>query len=466
MDRLINIGKIAPKHSSKIKNSKIGIGFEKLDRGVFDPEKAYDKVADLGVKWVRIQSGWARTEKAKGVYDFKWLDLIVDNLLARGLKPWICLCYGNGLYDEAAKKIFGAVGCPPIHTDEAKQAWLKYVKTLVRHFEGKVEYYEIWNEPDGIWCWKHGVNATEYGLFAVETAKAIRQGDLSAKIVGGAICLNELAYLNEALCTGMADCIDALSFHEYTPDESHVFEKVNAFRALCHMYNPKIEIIQGESGSQSRRGGAGALQSGAWTEKKQAKQLARHSIADLLSGVKFTSYFSTLDMIEALNGTVDNKASYLDYGYFGVLAADFDDQGYSTGEYSPKLSYWSLQTISSLFAEDFEIVDLPIMLKEEESPLIFGRDCHDSTIIKGGFKRANGACAFAYWNSLDLMTTEFESTVTIEIAAVKGTLRLIDLLDGKIYEIPENMIEKNEDSYTLKNIPIKDYPLVLTFGDF
>ena len=113
MERLIKTGKVKPKHSSEIKTSKFGIGFEKLDRDVFNPEKAYDKLAAIGVKWVRIQSGWQRTEQQKGVYDFKWLDKVVDNLIARGCKPWLCLCYGNGLYDEAAAKVFGAVGCPP-----------------------------------------------------------------------------------------------------------------------------------------------------------------------------------------------------------------------------------------------------------------------------------------------------------------------------------------------------------------
>ena len=72
MRRLTKVGKITPKSSNEVKHSRIGIGFEKLDRGVFDPEKAYDKVAAIGVKWVRIRSGWARTEKEKekGVCDF------------------------------------------------------------------------------------------------------------------------------------------------------------------------------------------------------------------------------------------------------------------------------------------------------------------------------------------------------------------------------------------------------------
>lgn len=45
MERLIKIGNVKKKHSSEIKNSKLGIGFEKLDRDVFDPEKAYDRVS-------------------------------------------------------------------------------------------------------------------------------------------------------------------------------------------------------------------------------------------------------------------------------------------------------------------------------------------------------------------------------------------------------------------------------------
>lgn len=98
MERLKRIGKLEPRHSLDVKESPMGLGMEKLDRDAFDPEKVYDKVAALGVKWIRIQSGWQKTEKEEGVYDFAWLDSQVDNLLSRGLTPWLCLCYGNTLY--------------------------------------------------------------------------------------------------------------------------------------------------------------------------------------------------------------------------------------------------------------------------------------------------------------------------------------------------------------------------------
>ena len=63
MERLIFEEQLEFLPSSQISHSRIGIGFEKLDRAVFDPSKAYDKVARTGIKPIRIQSGWARTEK-------------------------------------------------------------------------------------------------------------------------------------------------------------------------------------------------------------------------------------------------------------------------------------------------------------------------------------------------------------------------------------------------------------------
>ncbi len=466
MERLIQVGKIAPKCSSEIKYSKIGLGFEKLDRDVFDPEKAYDKVAEIGVKWVRIQSGWQRTETEKGVYDFAWIDSIIENLTKRGLKPWVCLCYGNRLYDDLAKTVFGAVGCPPIFTEEQRTAWENYVKAFVNRYKGIISYYEVWNEPDGEWCWKTGVNGTEFGNFTLATAKAIKETDPDAKVIGGVVCLRPIAFLNEALKTGMGEYLDFISFHEYKSDETMVFERVEVLRALAKKYNKNIEVIQGESGSQSRSGGSGAMKTGSWTEEKQAKQLARHTIADLLCNVHFTSYFSCMDMIEALHGTVGDVASYLDYGYFGVLGAEFDENGKSIGTYYKKPSYYALQNIASLFAEEMELVDIPAIFLPEASPRVFGNDVPRNKVVTGGFKKDEGE-AFVFWYPSNIMTSSFEGTISLQVYSEYDTVRLIDIMDGAIYEIPDSIISRDEfGMFTLKNLPIKDTPLLLTFGNF
>ena len=132
-----------------------------------------------------------------------------------------------------------------------------------------------------------------------------------------------------------------------------------------------IKIIQGESGSQSRSDGKGAMSGGAWTPMRQAKQCLRHGIADLITGA----------------------------------------------------------------------------------------------YIASGFKNPNGSFAYAYWNSTPLMSTSFEGTISFQISAIKGEPRIVDLLSGKIYEIPANMIEEKGTGYLIKNVPVTDYPLLLMFGD-
>lgn len=491
MERLKKIGKVKSFSSRDIKFSRMGIGFEKLDRNVFDPEKAYDKVAATGAKFVRIQSGWARTEKEKGVYDFAWLDSVVDNLIARGMIPWMCLCYGNGIYDEYAKGFFGAVGCDP-RTEEAKNAWTEYVKKTVSRYKGKISSYEIWNEPDGVWCWKHGPSGKEYGEFVILTAKAIKEADKEAKIIFGSQCMFSLEWLSGVLSTGAAEYCDAYTYHNYVADETCLPPSVKAAKVLIHSYNPAIKIIQGETGCPSRSDGAGAMHDGAWTELKQAKFMARHTVTDFMSDVEFCSYFSCMDMIEALNGRTDNAASYKDFGYFGILSASFDENGMATGVYTPKPSYYTFQTLSSVFKEEFSLTELPVMISPyvTGSPrLLWEKEMGAGNYMQAGFSRPNGAKAFAYWYPAPLMTTSWESTITIE-CALAGKVRLIDLLDGSIYEIPESMIERstavqcvdingndgvipaektlNEKTSFMKinHLPVRDYPLLLTFGDF
>ncbi len=466
MFALDKIGNVVPKAANEVKSSRLGIGFEKLDRAVFDPEKAYDKLEKLGVKWVRIQSGWARTEKEKGVYDFTWIDSIVDNLIERGMIPWICVCYGNGIYDERAAEVFGAVGCPPIHTEEQRTAWANYCRELAHRYKGKADHFEVWNEPDGDWCWKHGANAEELGNFTIATARALREGNPDAYVIGGAVCQSHLHFLEGALRTGMLDELDALSFHEYTFNEESLQQKIRTFRGFLNIHGGEgKEIIQGESGSQSRFGGHGALRIGAWTPTRQAKQLLRHLTTDLLCGVKFTSYFSCMDMIEALNGVVGDKSSYLDYGYFGVLGADFDEDGVATGDYSPKPSYYALQNLASLLHGELKNYDLPIRIVPGGVATYTGntRDLTYGETVSGGFKLDDGSYAFTYWYPGNIMTSEFEGTITLE-CCVPGDVTVIDPMDGSIYQIPERRITDNEKgTRVFKNIPIKDYPVFMVF---
>ncbi len=465
MERLQKKGTVQWKTSGEVCTSKLGIGFEKLDRNVFDPEKAYEYVGKLGVKWVRIQSGWQRTEKAKGVYDFAWLDAIVDRMLAMGIQPWMCLCYGNELYSESAKQYFGAVGVPPIHTEEERSAWSRYVHATVSHFKGRVHYYEVWNEPDNLFCWKHGINAEETSRFTAATAQACKAADPSCEVIGLTLCeVDEFA--DEFVKYGGLEYVDGISYHAYCVDEELWSSRPHHLRELCKQEGKShLKLFQGESGTQSDSSGCGALSGRAWTPEKQMKFLLRHLITDLGNCVDLVSYFTCVDMIEALNGRVGDVASYLDYGYFGVLGADFDENGRSVGTYTPKPSYYALQTLCSVLSEEYEVIETPVTAEIRKSIRVDGDDYDFAQTKHYSFARGDGSVLVCYWVAKNILTETYEGTVSVKIPdGLKGKdVHLIDLKDGTVYELDKEMISEDQ---LLLNIPVLDRPLALMFGNF
>ena len=128
----------------------------------------------LVTKWARLQTGWSRCEFSKGKYDFAWLDAIVDRLRAIGIQPWFNPGYGNRLYTPEATNQF-AVGWVPLRDDEARQAWLRFVRALAEDFRDRVKHWEIRNEPNHRNFWKpHKADPAEYVEFVRLTAPANR----------------------------------------------------------------------------------------------------------------------------------------------------------------------------------------------------------------------------------------------------------------------------------------------------
>ncbi len=440
---------------------------EKLDRDAFAPEKVYDKVAALGVKWVRLQSGWQKTEKEKGKYDFAWLDSQVDNLLQRGIQPWVCLCYGNALYDELAKQYVGAVGCTPVHNAEAYDAWCRYVQATAAHFAGRVTWYEIWNEAEGGWTWRPEPNAAEYAAFCIRTAQALKAGDPTVKIITGSHYQNSMEFFSQEFAHGTLTVSDAVTFHSYQYDERISIMKAKAFRNLSAACGREVEIIQGESGSQSQSGGNGALWEYRTDAQMQAKQIMRHVVGDLLCDVKFTSIFSAVDMAENLDAKAGKPITTC--GYFGLLGADFDPTtGQLVGDYHEKPSYYGYASLCSVFREKITPCDLPVIFMPQNSMRIGGTDVPTEKLVYGGFVRPGGAKAFVYWAATDLVTQkDFESTVSFELYCGTNNVRLIDPRDGSVYEIPDSVMSSSDGKlFSFKNMPVKDYPLIIAMDDF
>ncbi len=273
------------KADASLRAERWSIGNECLDRdmAVFDAYKQY--VGQLGVGYARIQSGWAKTEKEKGKYDFAWLDAIVDGLLEQNVKPWMCLCYGNPLYGD------GNTLGNAIPSDLGP--WKKYVQAVVEHFKGRVQCYEVWNEPN------ISVNAghpERYVKLLKATSPVIRQADPDASIAAFALASLDYAFLDEALRALKPGLFDCVTLHKYfeNPDEGDY-----DFRLLTdriHAFDASVKVVMGESGCPSELGWAHALKFQEWTEYSQAKVILRRMACDFALGQP-SSIFTMVDLV-------------------------------------------------------------------------------------------------------------------------------------------------------------------------
>ena len=390
---------------------------------------------------------------------------VVPNLLKNGLKylPIYAGLPADAKIDPNAANSWSEMP----YTEKGFEGWRRNVISWTTKLKDVVDRYEIWNEPEGGWTWRPAPDPAEYARFCIETARAISKADRTARIITGSHYQDSMEFFDAEFSLGTLDVSDAVSYHSYQYDERMSMQRVRALRGLLTYYGSDAEIIQGESGSQSKTGGSGALGWIRTDERMQAKQLLRHTVADILAGVAFTSVFSCVDMAENLDAKEGEPIATC--GYFGLLGAEFDKKtGRLIGDYYENPSYFAFQNLCAVFDEKVATTDIPVIFTPRESIRIGGSDCATKELIYGGIKKANHAAAFVYWNSTDMITVkDYESTVSFELSGVCGEVRLIDPMDGCVYALPEDIMTRQQNTLvTFKNIPVKDYPLILTFGDF
>lgn len=428
------VGRVKPRPGKDIAASPLGVGFETLDRRHFDPERTYPYVARLGVKWARCQTGWGRTERTKCEFDFTWLDAVVDSLRSIGVQPWFNLGYGNRLYmpeapDEAA------VGWAPVFSDEAKQAWLRYVDRIATRYADRVTHWEIWNEPNITNFWRPAKpNAADYVALVRMTAPEIRKRVPKAVIIGGAFAGMPIDYLKACLDAGLADLVDKVSYHPYRPVPEAGYEKeVKAFRDALARHNPSVALWQGENGAPSVKGGAGALANLDWNELKQAKWLLRRILGDLRLGIELTSYFLVVDLVGYRGST----------NYKGLLRGT---------SYTPKPSYFAYQHLCALFDAETRKADLAVEVEPTQQ----------TTVMTAAFTR-HGRPVYAYWAVADLMKEFSPGRITLRMPTVPGVgiqkPVLIDLLAGSIHAVGPGSADAG--GMVFKDLPLQDYPLLL-----
>jgi polysaccharide biosynthesis protein PslG len=418
---LKQIGWIATKESKDIASSTWSVGCETLDRDYakFSVYKKY--VGQLGVKHARLQSGWAKTEKKKGVYDFAWLDECVYGLDEQKVKPWICLCYGNPIYKSTID--LGAGLGAVVRNKETMDAWLKYVESIVTHYKDVVTEWEIWNEPFG--------QEKDYAALLIPTAEIIKKIQPNAVILvteygGTKPVLDELKTQNKL------DLFDFWVYHPYSPNPDR--GDGERLKKLVESFNPKYRIYQGEAGCPSQLEWAHALANYPWTEYSQAKWDLRRMASDHMRGIP-TSVFTITD---------------LQYTFmlqsFGLIRSNTLHQFIYK-----RPSFYAVKHMAGFFDDTVKTI----------GPLEHNADTKRKTTV-AGFQKDGKSIVLVWYN--DNVPTDDLKWDPVDLAIQGATFQdpvYVEMITGKVFDLPKDSWKAEADGASFTKLSIWDSPVMI-----
>lgn len=436
------IGQLKLEKSSLDRPSWWSVGCETMDRDYAHFEKYSQYVGLTGAGYARLQSGWAKTEQKKGKYDFAWLDAHVDGLLEQGLHPWMCLCYGNPLYSEHGLDLNAKL----FPDGPVMDAWLKYVKAVVKHYKGKITMYEVWNEPDN----KRALDSYElYANLFVRTAQAIREVDKDVKIALLASCSPDREYIMQAVeriaaVDGMKYA-DYLTYHAYWAIPENTVPYVLELKEKLAACSPHTKLLQGETGCPAILEFGHALHSLEWSEYSQAKWDLRSMLTHWGLGCPH-SVFTMTD---------------LNYGWmvqsFGLIRTNLKGEPVYL---RPK--FHAVQHVTSLITADIN----PTSAVTVESSC--GHRIHSVGLEKDG---KPVGCALWFSDRRPMSGLERElCAVEIKGLDIKSDKAVyVDLLTGKVHKFQESSRPRGffqSNTLYFDKLPMWDSPVVIMDRDY
>jgi len=434
------IGKIRPRSTNEIRNSNWTLGCEVLDRDFADYEQYKKFIVPLGIKTIRLQGGWAKTEKVSGVYDFDWLDKVINDAISRGLNILLETDYGNPIYEGAGGYDLGA-GFP---TSEAGlTAWDKWVEAIAIHYKGRVRDWAMWNEPD-INIKNTAESVVSLNIRTAEIIKRVipdaRIGGLSLAWIGG----KRIAFWDE--CLRIIKEKNALHLftwfiyhlYEVNPDDNSL--PLEATKKLLKEYSSEIHLRQGESGCPSEEAHRFALSGVQWTEFSQAKWDLRRMLGDLGHDVE-SSIFTICDF-NHIGREINRK---------GLIRGNADHS-----VVGPKQAYYSMQNLTSVFDDHWT------RISTGKAAILYNK----SLAFYHYQNKKNNAPLMVFWDCSE-RPAELAETSAAQVV-LQETINnpvWVDLLSGNVYKIPETSIAKIKGMVVFKDVPIYDSPCLITDKD-
>jgi hypothetical protein len=157
--------------------------------------------ADAGAQVISTAASFRTLHPEPGKpFRYSTIDLVVDEAQRQGLGVRLDLLGMPGW----ALDNDGGDRQPP--RSEAELAhWLDFVRALMVHLKGRVDYVEVWNKANLSDFWSTGPNPVEFVRLIDATNQAIKRVDPDVQVVTGGLAGNDIGFLE-----AMYEAVDRL----------------------------------------------------------------------------------------------------------------------------------------------------------------------------------------------------------------------------------------------------------------
>jgi len=204
--------------------------------------------ASIGALGKGPESLWPYVERTKGVFNWSTLDAWVKEAQSHGVSyffsPETVPLWAAADPSSCAPNYPGSsvIKCSSMVTNI--QDWDDYVTALVTRYKGRIQIYELWNEPD---CDFTGTMADLVTL-TTHMYNIIRSIDPHAFILSPSPG-NPNSYMDSYFAAGGPAGVDGISFHTYTTTPEKVIGYVNNIKQIAAKYGLASKPLWNTEGS-------------------------------------------------------------------------------------------------------------------------------------------------------------------------------------------------------------------------
>jgi hypothetical protein len=207
------LDKFQSKQSKDLVDNRIGAGFDSFatpeffDLGLYPRGVKRARMAITGLEPELVD--WDRPEFS--------IDPSHDAVFTRLADNGLTLTYVLMFWDKETWPGGEGAPCARFKTEGEIERYLDFVEFIVGHFKDRVEYFEIWNEPDIREYCPKWIEAADYVNLVKRTVPVIRQEYPAAKIVVGSVSNTRFPdaydYLFDILESEIMPLVDVVAWH-------------------------------------------------------------------------------------------------------------------------------------------------------------------------------------------------------------------------------------------------------------